>query len=49
MKAQTAGTGGMEGGMGTTCEDAPPPAGGSAEATSAGRNRLPRNLLTTDR
>ena len=59
MKAQTAGTGGLGGGMGplthappprygTTCEGAPPPAGGSAEATSAGRNRLPRNLLTTD-
>ena len=31
------------------CEGAPPPAGGSAETTSAGRNLLPRNPLTTNR
>ena len=59
MKAQTAGTGRLGGGMGPLTHapptvwhdvrDAPPPAGGSAGATSAGRNRLPRNLLTTDR
>ena len=59
MKAQTAGTGELGGGLGprptppprygTTYEGAPPPAGGSAETTSAGGNLLPRNPLTTDR
>ena len=57
--AQTANTREWGGGLGppthapprygTTQEGVPPPAGGSAETTSAGGNLLPCSPLTTDR